>query len=103
MTIAERLEKRLEACKAEVLERGEGHYEVQEVSFGKVYRWCPEYVIVECGCGARSMLTRSATTCECSADHSGFFREVSPIVRLEDEGLHPWRSAEDHEDAGLPC
>ena len=27
------------------IERTGGHYEVQEVDFGKVYRWCPEHVI----------------------------------------------------------
>ncbi len=26
------------------IERTGGHYEVQRVDFGKVYRWCPEHV-----------------------------------------------------------
>ena len=31
-----------------VIERIEAHYEVQDVEMGKVYRWCPESVVVEC-------------------------------------------------------
>ena len=33
------------------IERTGGHYEVQEVDFGRVYRWCPERVVAESGCG----------------------------------------------------
>jgi hypothetical protein len=31
----------------EVIERTKGHYDVQEVQFGTVYKWCPERVVVE--------------------------------------------------------
>jgi hypothetical protein len=42
----------------EAIECTRGHYEVQEVDFGTVYRWCPECVVVECDCGQRTTLTR---------------------------------------------
>ena len=47
---------------ATVVERIRGHYDVQEVDFGRVYRWCPERIVAECGCGAKSVLTASAAT-----------------------------------------
>ena len=36
-----------------------GHYEVQELDFGRVYRWCPERVDIECECGERLDVTAS--------------------------------------------
>jgi len=52
-----------------VLERIEGHYDAFEVPFGKVYRWCPEVVIVECGCGKVLALKGTAgTRCEGCGD-----------------------------------
>ena len=46
-----------------VIERTQGHYEVQETSYGKAYVWCPECVVVECDCGERPILTASQSTC----------------------------------------
>jgi hypothetical protein len=46
-----------------VVERTGGHYEVQKVEFGRVYRWCPKRVVVECECGERVTLTGSVTVC----------------------------------------
>jgi hypothetical protein len=89
-----------------VIERTEGHYEVQEVEFGKVYRWCPECVDIECECGERLTLTAySMPTCpRCGANHAGTIREELNDRRLEDQTLHPWRyDVRDFEDAGLPC
>ena len=40
----------------EVIERTKGHYDVQEIQFGTVYRWCPERVVVECDCGRGQLL-----------------------------------------------
>ena len=37
---------------------------VQEVEFGRVYKWCPEYVVIECDCGERLSLTGSTTVCK---------------------------------------
>jgi len=48
---------------ARVIERSGGRYEVQEVEFGTVYKWCPECVVVECDCGDMTILTPSMATC----------------------------------------
>jgi hypothetical protein len=88
-----------------ILERTEGHYEAQDVEFGRVYRWCPGCVVVECDCGQRMFLTGSMTACRwCGTDHAALVREEEVSrQQLEDEVLHPWRYARDREDAGIPC
>jgi hypothetical protein len=86
-----------------VIERSGGRYEVQNVEFGQVYRWCPECVVVECDCGEKWILTPSATTCGwCGEDHAAVFREELDVGRAGDEVSHPWRYAGDREDFGLP-
>lgn len=88
----------------QVIERTEGHYDVEEVEFGTLYRWCPQCVVVECDCGERLTLTRSETTCErCGVDHAPIVREELATRQLEDELAHPWRYAGDREDSGMPC
>ena len=88
----------------EVLEHLEEHYEVQEVPFGRVYRWCPESAVVECDCGEStilkiSTLTSSVVVCECGADDMAGIQEEwqrhQPEVlgqTLEDykTAHHPW-------------
>ena len=86
-----------------VVECTEGLYEVQDVEFGKVYKWCPENVLVDCECGKRLTLTSLESTCEwCSADHSAVVQEESEAGQLEDEAVHPWRYAGDREGVGVP-
>ena len=88
-----------------MVERVEGHYEVQNVEFGQVYRWCPECVVVECDCGERLSLTGSTTVCSwCGATHTDIVQEEQDIKGqlLRDEDLHPWRYAGDREDIGIP-
>src|SRR5215213_11276506 len=68
-------------------------YEVHDVEMGRVYKWCPAIVTVECGCGERSTLTSSRTTCfRCGTDHTDVIREVLGIGMEEDGGEQPWRS-----------
>ena len=87
-----------------IVEYIEGSYEVQDVEFGKVYRWCPESILIECGCGESPTLTSSQTTCVwCDADHALTIREELSARRPEDEAVHPWRYAEDREETKLPC
>ena len=87
-----------------IVEYIEGCYEVQDVEFGKVYRWCPESILIECDCGESPILTSSQTTCVwCDADHTSIIREELATRQLEDEAAHPWRYAEDREEAMLPC
>ena len=87
---------------AKIIERARARYEVEEVEYGKVYRWQPETVVVECVCGKETALTPSATVCEeCGAEHTGLVRENVPDLRLQgDEYAHPWRYMED--DEALP-
>ncbi len=68
-------------------------YELQDVEIGKVYKWCPANVTVECGCGERPTLTSSRTTCfRCGVDHKDVFAEVLGNGLEEDKGHSPWRS-----------
>ncbi len=80
-----------------VIERVNAHYEVQDVEMGKVYRWCPESVVVECECGKKLTLTASKNACsECEMDHKAIVEEVleaRPEQEEEQEEVkHPWRS-----------
>lgn len=88
-----------------IVERIKGHYDVQEVEFGKVYRWCPERIIAECRCGEKTSLTASSTaTCrQCGTDLAVVFREKPTAGRSGDEIIHPWRYAGHRESAGIPC
>jgi hypothetical protein len=75
-----------------MIERTEGHYEVQRSSYGEAYVWCPECVVVECDCGERPVLSASGTVCGCGTDHAALIREM-----LASRGApHPW-DAEYHE------
>ena len=89
---------------AKVIECAKARYEVQDVEFGKVYKWRPERVVVECGCGERLYPSASMTSYkECSTDHAHPVRGELADRRERDEVLHPWRYySEDREDAGLP-
>jgi hypothetical protein len=81
-----------------VIERLDAHYEVQDVEMGKVYRWHPESVVVECECGHERTLTASSKhSCdECGADHGPLLEEVleaRPGEEANEEAYHhPWRS-----------
>lgn len=85
-----------------VIERTEGRYEVQEVEFGKVYRWLPERLMVGCGCGRTLSLTTSETSCDCGADHAAIVREGLAAERLRNEPPHPWRQLHYSEGTGIP-
>jgi hypothetical protein len=85
-----------------VIERSEGRYDVQEVEFGRVYKWRPEHVVVECGCSRTLTLTNSETTCDCGADHAAVVREELSAKRFGNEPPHPWRHLHYSEDTGLP-
>ena len=91
---------------AKVIECIEGHYETEKVPFGRVYRWCAECVVVECGCGERATLTSSMSTCAgCGTDHAELVREWLPATHREegeDEALHPWHKVRDYEGEELP-
>ena len=77
---------------AKVIERVQAHYEVQDVEMGKVYRWQPESIVVECYCGNTLTLTALKNACgKCGAD----LRATVEVVlegRPNEEVKHPWRS-----------
>jgi hypothetical protein len=105
-----------EKSEVQVIERIAEHYDTQEMEFGRIYRWCPESVVVECKCGKRRTLTRSALIevkpdCECGMDHAGNVREEVVLESLDEdyEAHHPWHydtqaQAEQHlrDDAAYP-
>jgi len=90
----------------QIIERAPGRYDVEDVEFGRVYKWHPTSVLVECGCGGRSTLSRSTTTCgECGMDHAAGIQEelsVQPSEGEEKAVHHPWRYWRSSEDAGIP-
>jgi hypothetical protein len=92
-----------------IIEHVEAHYEVQDVDFGKVYKWHPDSAIIECECGKRSTYSQSSligsvATCECGKDHMDPIQEEEFITPLpeDDEALHPWRYEPSSKDTGLP-
>jgi hypothetical protein len=92
-----------------IIEHAKGHYETQDVEYGRVYRWHPESITVECEeCGRRSTYTKSTLvssliTCECGKDHSASIREELVFQVLdEDEDLYPWRYQHPSEGTGIP-
>ncbi len=87
---------------AKITDRARAGYEVEDVEYGKVYRWQPESVVVECGCGEEVSLTHSETICqECGAEHTGLVREdLSERQPQGDGDVHPWRYTEVDEDNG---
>jgi hypothetical protein len=85
-----------------IIERNEGRYEVEVVEFGRVYKWRPEHVVVECDCGGRTALTYAATTCECGVDHAVAVRKELAAIKSGHQSLRPWRSWHSSEDAGIP-
>jgi len=76
---------------AKVIERARARYDVEDVEYGKVYRWKPESLLVECECGEMVALTHSETACQkCGAEHAAIVGEALH-ARPEDRGDRPWR------------
>jgi hypothetical protein len=77
-----------------VIECTEGHYEVQQTSYGECYVWCHEHVVVECDCGERPVLSASKTVCGCGVDHASLVREELSSKRSSEECNYSWWEAE---------
>jgi hypothetical protein len=85
-----------------VVKGTEGRYEAHEGEFSKVYRWCPECLLVKCDCGEMTTLDDSDTTCVwCGADHTSIIQEELVPWWLEDETVRPWRYSGAREEAGI--
>jgi hypothetical protein len=62
---------------AKVVERVETRYEIQNVEVGKVYSWCPESVLIECGCDETLALNVYRSTCgKRGANHTAISEEL---------------------------
>ena len=77
---------------ATVIDYIEGHYEVEETSYGQAYAWRPEHVVVECECGERLVMRASETLCSCGADHVALVREELASRKVSDGAPHPWEA-----------
>ncbi|MBV9455258.1 MAG: hypothetical protein JOZ19_14270 [Rubrobacter sp.] len=94
----------------QIIERLAAHYDVQELEeFARTYRWCPEFVVLECACGKKAThkrldLLASVSTCECGADHTADIRGGlgTPLIDEDEVARHPWRHWHSCEDAGIP-
>jgi hypothetical protein len=68
------------------VERVEGHYETQDVEFGKVYKWVPADALIECECGQLFTIEGITTSCpRCSADYTGVVRRLKGQPSKEDD------------------
>lgn len=88
-----------------IIERTEAHYRTHEVMYGKVYRWRPECVLVECDCGELLTLANSTELCRCGADYAAITQELADRWREKKEGLAPCRREYEEwlkEKAALP-
>jgi hypothetical protein len=78
----------------QIVERVQAHYESSEVPFGKTYEWHPEYVALECECGAKvaPSATSTITTCgRCGTDLDTFVRDIREREgRMPHKISHPW-------------
>jgi hypothetical protein len=96
-----------------VFERIAEHYDVQEMPFGRDYKWSPEQVILECSkCGKKITLKRSeiigceVISCECGKGNTARIREELLIQLLDEEfeaHHHPWRYWHTTKDSGIPA
>jgi len=96
----------------QVIERVDEHYDVEEVPFGRDYRWFPEQVVLECSkCGKRATYKRlqvigsEVISYECGKCNIARIREEL-VIRLLDKEYeahhHPWRYWHTSEDTGIP-
>ena len=98
----------------EVIERIPEHYDVQEAAqrLCRTYRWCPEYVVLECDCGKREMYKRTdilasnVPPCnECGAQDMSRIREVLTLDLIDEdyEAHHyTWRYWHPSGGSGIP-
>jgi hypothetical protein len=97
-----------------IVERLAGHYEAQDVQFGKVFVWRPESVVAECECGKSATYERpeivsgSVSACECGEDQTSRIRQelggelLDDDEKEKDKRLHPWRYWHTTKDSGIP-
>jgi hypothetical protein len=72
-----------------IRERVEGHYEVEEVPYGEVYKWTPGHALVECECGQLILVDATTTTCPCGADYTAVVQRLAGETLEEDKVYDP--------------
>ena len=91
---------------AKLIEKVEAGYEVEEVEFGTVYRWCPESVVIECDCRQSFSVkgAKDAWCPRCGADYSGGVGREGlagkPLTEEEAYRLTRWEYGEWIKEAG---
>ena len=74
----------------QIVECTAGHYEAQDVEFGRVYRWMPANALVECDCGQLFSAEESTAACpRCEADYTGVVRGLEDKPLTEEEAYYP--------------
>ena len=73
-----------------VKERVEGHYEVEEVPYGKVYKWVPGHALIECDCEQLFAVegTTAAACPRCGVDYTEFAKGLGNKPLKEEEVYH---------------
>ena len=64
------------------------------MEMGTLYRWCPESVVIECGCGQSFTVegAKEAASCpRCGAEHRGVAWGLAGKVLSEEEAYRPTR------------
>ena len=76
----------------QVIKRIPEHYDVQEMPFGKDYRWSPEQVVLECSKCSKStthkryeIIGSEVIRCECGKGNTARIREELVIQVLDEE------------------
>lgn len=65
---------------------------MHEIHHGKDYVWCPECVVVECGCGEKLHFTNpDEAVCRCGQGHAGIVRDELEARWMRGGGDPPWR------------
>jgi hypothetical protein len=79
----------------QIRERIEGHYEVEEVPYGRVYKWTVGHALVECeNCGQLMIVDPAATACpDCGTDYAEVTRGLEGKPLGKDETYYPERKA----------
>ncbi len=75
-----------------VVERVAGHYNVEEVEFGKVYKWVPANAHIECDCG-QSFTVEGATAASscprCGTEHTVVVEGLEDKPLTKEEAYYP--------------
>ena len=79
----------------QIRERIEGHYEVEEVPYGRVYKWTVGHAVVTCeNCGQLMIVDTAATACPgCGTDYTEGARGLEGKPLGKDEAYYPERQA----------